>query len=472
MKTRYLTYLSTLFLISCGPSDTAKTKWTREYNGETGMDFGKGYSAIVERVRGECVDFAGTSEVSSGQQTTYKLDLIESNTGLARSMDIGIEGQFKALVGDFSAKTRFVSDHAVNNYSVYLLVSSVVKNQTSLVQKAKLKEEIQKNLIQDKSYLAHFRQQCGDRFISGITTGGEYYGVIEIKTNGKSDKNALSASLQASGALGKLQLPASGGVSASVVLDKVLKGRAMTIWSNQKGGAGEDQKRPTSVEEMMERAANMPVIVKDPKAAFPISATFTDYLSLGVQFADYEQFNAEMDKARAFMGRVIELQEEVRTLEADLNFVVDNSWQFDVSLDEAPLSQESLKKQIRIQKNALHVAATNCYNKTELCEISSLPVSLNLTLPKRKDDVPDEPVTSILIPTPKCPAANYDYTKMTDEVRSSLRVGICKASNNTCKALKYVWVRHPGSSISVRTPSWQLTQYCPESVATTPDDIL
>src|SRR5262249_6185923 len=157
--------------------------------------------------------------------------------------------QVKAAVPDtpasVSAKTKFMLGHSytLNRYSIFILAKVQVRNETSQLKNPRLKAEIRTalaNAATDPDAVDRFRLQCGDSYLGGCTTGGEFFGVLELSTDSEERKLEMKREVEAAISAENVG-EASTQQSFEVKLRNATRNKNLKIWTYQKGGAGAAQ---------------------------------------------------------------------------------------------------------------------------------------------------------------------------------------------------------------------------------------
>jgi hypothetical protein len=299
--------------------------------------------------------------------------MIESTRDLAAALNISSASQIKATVPDtamaVSAKTRYVfgSGMAINRYSVFLLVSAEVKNEARAAKSAVLKKDVAKRLAADpKKYLDQFRVRCGDEYLAGVTTGGEFRAVIEVQTDSEEERHQLAAEIASSVAVESL---AEAGRESKIeaTLKRVATDKQVKIWSFQRGGNGADATPPATVDEMIARARAMPEIVSKPQAARTLSATFQDYTTLELDLpTDYVK---QLAAAKRTVAQIGAKQGALLDRRADVDYILAHPSAF-AGLDAAALAElTKAKANMDGQLKKLYEAAQICFTELKGCTL-------------------------------------------------------------------------------------------------------
>jgi hypothetical protein len=171
----------------------------REFDSKQGMAYGSGFDSVAGNVRGDCV-LRTEPELPLrvlGQEVEFKIRQITSSAELAKELSISASASLKSQFGSVSAKASYASQQNVNQFSIYLIAQVRVTNPARRLRDVKLTDEAW-NLLEVKG-AEEFRKRCGDEFLSGITTGGEYLAILQITTRSEEEKQEVSVSVRAKG---------------------------------------------------------------------------------------------------------------------------------------------------------------------------------------------------------------------------------------------------------------------------------
>ncbi len=387
--------LALLALPACktvgGRSTGAELKETevRAYEDELGMKPAVGFEGILEDVRGTCVDFDGLETGGTSQEAQYDIQLIESSRDLSGKIGISAAAQVRSAAPNTdsptSRKTKFALGNvfSINRYSVFVMVSARVRNETTFLKNPRVKAE-QKAAVEANpaTALGQFRSQCGDSYLTGYSTGGEFVALIEIKT----DTDETTASIK-----GKYSQQGNGNGATTTGamqgnLASLSANRDIRIWTFQRGGAGEEEVGlVTSVDELMNRLKGLADSVKQGTNPRPLTATFADYMTLSLNLP--AEYRTKLDAAKSVMRELADVQAGLLDLQGNLDYILTQPASF-VGVDAAKLVQmRDMKAEIdRRARRVLDVGkgcATDYVNCKKPAELS-VPA---FELPRRKPNL-------------------------------------------------------------------------------------
>jgi hypothetical protein len=213
-------------------------------NMHKGMRFGMGVDSQTETVCGEALKFSGTTDAQAGQRVTSSFKKIDSQESLMESMKLSVSASLSYGLASVDAKMSFASEHAVNDYTVYLLLQASVINPARHMVAPELTDEA---LAVFKRGPEEFRQTYGDTYIDEIYGGGEFFGLFMFHTHDETTKTSISADLDMS-----IGTALSGGsISASFqsTVQKKSRRASTDIKTIMTGGAG--LQNPKNIDELV-----------------------------------------------------------------------------------------------------------------------------------------------------------------------------------------------------------------------------
>jgi hypothetical protein len=384
---------------ACRTASDSSLKETeiRSFEGELGMRAGVGYESLYEDVRGLCVDFDGTEPGGTAQTVTYELDLVESHRDLGNSMNVSQAAQVKASIPDtpatVSAKTKFMLGHSftLNRYSVFLMAKVEVRNETTQLKNARLKSERLAelaNAASDRDAIDRFRLQCGDAYLASYTTGGEFFGVIEIETDSEEQKSELQSEIEAN-----IGLPAAFDASVQssfeAKLSRATRNRNVKIWTYQRGGSGAEQVGLVdTAEQMIQRVRAFPSFVTAASGsnAANHTATFKDYFTLSAPLS--AEYRDQLYNAQDVMSELAGIQTQLIDRRGDIDYILAHANSFEGVTPGRLQELRAIRDANDQLMRKIWRAARDCHRRFRDCrvpdEIASIP---RVELPARKSTV-------------------------------------------------------------------------------------
>ncbi|MEW8440823.1 MAG: hypothetical protein AB2689_21955, partial [Candidatus Thiodiazotropha taylori] len=254
------------------PFSAAQGNYTLDFDPEGGMLSGRGYDLLQNLVKGDCIDLDQVKEYSPSraQEVQFGFQKIENSKQFSKLLGVNVAGGFGGDALSISGKASFVENVSVNSYNLYILVNVKVTNSTTTLRNTALVESAY-NLLRDKGSDA-FSRRCGDAYLASLTTGGEFYGIIEIETKDSSEKRRIE------GELGGKYGPYSGKADFRKVIEEINNTNNINVYVYRSGGSGKINIDP---DEFISEATSFPEKVKGD-AGFVYKATFLDYDTLSL----------------------------------------------------------------------------------------------------------------------------------------------------------------------------------------------
>lgn len=347
---------------------------TFDFATDPSMSVGAGFDTIRLQVLGDCVERTPLEapEGASGQNTTFALQQIESYDSLIKGLSLSASASVKAAIGSVEGRTTMARSISINNYSLYALASVLVENAPKRMRDVKLNENA-RNVLSSGGPDA-LRTMCGDEFVVGLITGGEFRAIIEISTRSEEEKANISASLSGSYKL------FSGEAQFQETLQKITSTNKIQVYTYQSGGVG--QTIAIEPKKMIENAVNFPNLVKGEQAR-PIAALTQNYRTLPLPpgpspldvAAQHEVINFLASLTNNYMKNI-----------NNISYILGYSREF-----KSP-DIEGLSNAMNIYSenlNKIRSAASKCYSDLKKCDIPTNLVGVNINLPERHRKIED-----------------------------------------------------------------------------------
>ncbi len=286
----------------------------------SGMYPGVGCDSLIGETYGEALIFEPLQpaiEGAEGQNSVFNLRTIESSQQLAEALSVTASASFSDFGFSASAEAKYVSERNISKYSLHVLVSVVVTNPDRVIRNRRLKTEAYDLLA--KGGWDQFEKIYGSEYMSGVKTGGSYYGLIQIETEDFSEREQLSVSLSAKGWGASL----SGQVERE--LKEILKNKKTSVTVLQGGGSGDIIE--TTLDEMISQAKNFPQLVKDHPV--PYQGIFNEYRSTVLLPPDLEPSTFDRQHQLSVLEELGRKYLEYKDLRSDLDFILRNRLNFE-----------------------------------------------------------------------------------------------------------------------------------------------
>jgi len=164
-----------------------------------GMKVGLGYDLLTgQPMSSPSITFAGPTppQTGLGQTVTTTFRLIQDVDALHDALGISasVAGGYAGFSG--SAKMQFAQECSVTQYCLYAVLAVEVINSCVTVDGPVLVQDGTDLLTTND--MPRFRQRFGNRYISGLKTGGEYYAVYRVQSFDAEERVSISAKIAAS----------------------------------------------------------------------------------------------------------------------------------------------------------------------------------------------------------------------------------------------------------------------------------
>lgn len=343
----------------------------RDWDDQAGMAVGVGYDAVSGNVCGDCV-VRSDLEGEGGEDVYFAVDMVSSREELARFMNISASASLKYAVFSGGGKTRYFAEQKIYKYSLYIVVACVVQHSAKRMRDVELTANAKQLLAIGNT--EKFRQRCGDEFLVGYTSGGEFYGIYEFATKSEDEHRTMSQTLRGSGGYGAWS--GSGSASFEAAIRKLSETLSMTFRMYAYGGQSDDP-LPHTAGELIDYARKFPQLVRGT-AAKKYVATFHGYDTLelpdGPNLVDIQDKRDVLEWLGTQRLRYLDVISSVE-------YVLFNPEQFE-PFDTATLNAKV--NELRSAVDSIVSAASRCVNDYRQCDRISLP-DPSVLFPARRD---------------------------------------------------------------------------------------
>lgn len=345
-----------------------------------GMELGRGVNILSGDVRGVCVTRGEAGKPSGGQESELKIEKIESKDQLRKSM--GLDAQ-ASLTGLGSAKASYLNSRDINQYSLYLLVKASVRNSQQLMDTDKVAIHPDAVRLLQAKQAKRFRERCGDRFVNGLLTGGEFFAIYEISTSSREERKKVEIEAEASyGVFG-------GSVEFKKAMDRISSIANTKIYVYRNGDNGAPL--PATPAEILAYAPAFPSVIAKTENAVGYEVLLLDYATL----------NLPNDGESPLVTSLFEGEIEVlATLDSEyddathsLLYVLENEDEFEALTAEK--KQQLTDELVRLQetRKLIRLKAIACFNRDQ--DACMKPFQPSIEVPALSAILPQQRVTSI-----------------------------------------------------------------------------
>jgi|GEM_PF-7065193 len=155
-------------------------------------NFGHGLNTLSRTPKGVAIEWSGLESIGSSiaastnknspvdQKISRIVKVVSSREEVSNSLDVSLSASVG--IGNFGldAKSKLISNMKFESNSIFFLVRISIENPTLMICNPKIKPEAIK-LLNSRGVKA-FRERYGNSYISGITTGGEYFAILEFQS--------------------------------------------------------------------------------------------------------------------------------------------------------------------------------------------------------------------------------------------------------------------------------------------------
>jgi hypothetical protein len=338
----------------------------------TGLEIGRGIDIITGAPRGDCVEPITTPEALTGQDNIqFQSNEITSINELNTALGVSASAQFNGGFGGASASASFAQSLSVQEYSFFYFVRASVAIKGGSLKAVHLKSEYLTLLrAGTPAALKHFRDLCGDGYISEFAEGGEFEAIVRIGTKTRKEREDISASFSGSTSF------ASGAAAFSSQLEKYARTNDVRISTYRRSGNG--QPIAITAADIQNQASTLPAIAKS--GPIPLRMGIFSYLtvvvdnSVGIQ--DLAEREIQISKLALFYNEITQRVSEI-------TYIVDNPNEFySNSLDLPQLVDEM--KELQTDKAQIENFASKCIQNGGACSFNDISLPSISVRPGRK----------------------------------------------------------------------------------------
>ena len=189
-----------------------------------GMSIATGIDAITrEPIASSCIQNIELNEPICQNHLEFKFEYIENLSELSSLLGGSISGLVEVktgiVKGSASLKFNYSENFFENEENIYILVSANYINCSQSLIKPKLDSAYQEKYSENYT---DFRIKCGDMYMDTVTTGGRFFGVLNIHNDMHIDKQELKSSLNIKAKV-DLGLTSVSSNKTFTLLDKVVR---------------------------------------------------------------------------------------------------------------------------------------------------------------------------------------------------------------------------------------------------------
>lgn len=337
----------------------------RGFDSSVGMKLGAGYDALADEVRAVVVQ-GQEGESIGGKSVEAYVEQVDEIADFLEYIGISASVGLRAGIGNVSAKTKFAKTLKMHQFNLYIVVYIKVIIGTRQLNDEKFSPEFL-GLLSDPAGQEQFRRQFGDEYLATITSGGEFYAVIEIRARSRSEHQELKGKIAGSFA------GATGDVRLQKSLHSVNTAGSLRILYNQSGGT--EFSLPLSPEELLVRAKEFPNTITDTnKYDFEASFRSYDTVPRGVEFNPL-RIQHRRDSLEKYGRLRLKYQEKIEAAD----YILFHAEEFE-AFDADELTQR--RNKLSDTMDRLTEDASKCFNSVDQCDMPTIDNPI-ISFPKR-----------------------------------------------------------------------------------------
>lgn len=362
----------------------------------SGVDLGVGWNSEAEgKTTASCVRFKKVTPLS--QDKIAQVYSVTDTSSLNEAFEVSASFRIKAIAGGASGTAKFTHNLAIDQNSSNFAVRARVMNSAEYVApldidgpdtnflvhglspevnartfqsaKIELTGEAAEWAITDRD---KFKRVCGDSFVSAISSGATFLGVISFSETSRQERTDINVTAQASGTIWNAQ----GAFSAKMA--EFEKNNRLNIQVIEQGGSGGTI--PLDREKMLAAVQNLPqAAVQAPKR---FSIELTDYSSLASWPSS--PLDIRLTERQKIAQSYYKLWSLYRSMEHMVASPNKYYWAWDVSLESLKLWQDIVFGDLKsLEAMAVECdAGTRCvYDNNALSHMSDYTYRSHLPVP-------------------------------------------------------------------------------------------
>jgi hypothetical protein len=329
----------------------------------TGMKVGLGFDLLTglptsdPAVIPKSITFpqrGGGQTVTTTFRLVQEMDTLQETLGLSAA----VSGGYAGFAG--TAKMQFAQQCAVTQYCLYAVLSVEVINSCQSIDEPKLTQEGTDLLTVPD--VKRFRERFGNRYISGLKTGGEYYAVYRVQSFDKDERTSVAAQISASFHNPVLSATLNADIESSK--SNSTNELDVNVFVYSAGGVSETE---TELSEMIEKAHTFPTLVAGDRAT-SYQVILDEYTGLELPGDHLNFFDVEhQTECLLFNSRILN---EFNMLINDIDFIrqhMDRFHNLDGSPPDDQAMQDARKSCVSIV-DALQTSIKTCSKDATVCQ--------------------------------------------------------------------------------------------------------
>jgi hypothetical protein len=250
------------------------------------MKFADGVDSISERIRGKAVTYQKHSPPlydATGMDIEAYNVVCKSQKELEDTFEVSAAMSFRFGLGSLGGNFQFVNKHVMTDTSLCFVVKVQVGKLASSIDDVELSRTA---LAQYKKDPIKFLKTYGDYYISGLKTGGAFYGTIFVECKEDSRKKEIDAELKGKAQLVLLDIKGRGEIKKGLI--DIIQNLDKRVYVHTTGFTFPELPLTDDVEKMLELASIFANKMEEKGKLSIIKAILKDYETLGLSDNDDE----------------------------------------------------------------------------------------------------------------------------------------------------------------------------------------
>lgn len=329
-----------------------------------GYDMLTGSATVSAAVSGDAITAPAQAQ---GPVTTTSLKIVQDIETFRSTLDIAVDAGGSYMGFEGNAKFKFADECSVTQFCTYVVIAVRVFNAVQTFDNPALVPDA--NTLVANLSSGRFRTRFGDRFISGIRSGGEYYAVYRVQSFDSNERTSIASQIHASydDPLASAHLDASINESKSKSSNKL----DVSVMVYQ---AGAITKADLGLADMMQKAREFPMLVSGNQAV-AYSVLLDEYNELKLPNDGFNPLDIQKQRETlAFNGQLLvrfkQVISDIDFIRSNIEFFAnhDGSAPSDTELKNSRAACVQILDQLQSQASACSVDASKCSRLTQAPE--------------------------------------------------------------------------------------------------------
>jgi hypothetical protein len=314
-------------------------------------------------------------EFAKGQSVKSKFIRIDDISSLHKSLGVEVTASGGYMGFSANAKVDFASECNFNSHSTYLMIHIEVTNAFLSMDNPVFSSEaleLLKNRQPDR-----FRERFGDVFVSGVSTGGEYFAVYQISGTDESEKEAIATAIHGAyqGGLTSAEL----GATIQSKKESSHSHLEVSVFNFQLGGS--DPSTDLTPEQIMTKARGFALSVRG-EFSVPYSMLPAPYSEL--KRPDDAANQIDIANQCEALAEAWKIRTDLIQLKNDIDYVLFSEARGHEEFETFDVpALTAVRNDLVAQIEAITKRASKCMEDAKQCEFSRFDVSA-IKLPKMR----------------------------------------------------------------------------------------